>query len=193
MQFNSECPIYWTTLRNPTHPPAMTRPHKQAGFTLIELVVVVSILSILAGAITPMMQKQLLKARDARRITDIQAVCEAIDNYYADTGTWPAANANPSFGGWDVSHDGNFIGELRAEGYLLEDVRDPTNDATFHYRYYVYNQGSFNCQGETSFYVIGIRNFETEDYENKNVGYFQCSGRNWGDEFAYVTGGGASN
>ena len=166
---------------------------KRAGFTLMELIIVISILSILAGSIAPTMQKQVLKARDARRVTDIQAVCKAIDNFYADKGTWPAANQNPGVGGWDVSYDGNFISELREEGYLQADVTDPTNDSTYHYRYYVYNQGSYSCQGETSFYVIGIRNFETDAFSDQHVGYFQCSGRNWGDEFDYVTGGGARN
>jgi len=40
--------------------------------------------------------------------------------------------------------------------------------------------------------VLGLRAFETADMALKNTGYFQCSARNWGSEFAYVTGGGAS-
>lgn len=171
----------------------MLHHQKRNGFTLLELLITISIMSILAGAVAPTMHKQVLKARDARRITDVRAICAAIDNYYADNGTWPAANTNASFGGWDVSHDGNFISELRTAGYLPQDVSDPTNDDTHHYRYYVYNKSSYSCVGETSFYVIGILNFETEAFENQHTGHFQCSGRNWGDEFAYVTGGGATN
>ncbi|MCB9913604.1 MAG: hypothetical protein H6828_00480 [Planctomycetes bacterium] len=71
-------------------------------------------------------------------------------------------------------------------------MRDPLNDETYHYRYHVYPKGAHGCDGETSFYVIGIRNFESESFGAQNSGYFQCDGRNWGEEFAFVTGAGAT-
>ncbi len=162
------------------------------GFTLIELVVVISILAILSGVLVPRVTSHLKSARDARRLADIKAVRGAIEQYYLDKGSYPAANANSSYGGWDVSSDGDFIRVLRDQGYLDEDGTDPINDATFHYRYYVYAKGSYGCVGNADFYVLGIRSFESGDFASKNKGYFQCTGRNWNDEFAYVTGGGAS-
>lgn len=162
------------------------------GFTLIELVVVISILAILSGVLVPRVTNHLKSARDARRLADIKAVRAAIEQYYQDKGSYPAANANSSYGGWDVSSDGDFIRVLRDQGYLEEDAADPINDATFHYRYYVYAKGSYGCVGNADFYVLGIRSFESDEFATKNKGYFQCTGRNWNDEFAYVTGGGAS-
>jgi len=164
----------------------------QRGFTLIELVVVISILAILSGVLVPRVTNHLKSARDARRLADIKAVRSAIEQYYMDKGSYPAANANSSFGGWDVSSDGDFIRVLRDQGYLDEDAVDPINDATFHYRYYVYAKGSYGCVGSSDFYVLGIRSFESDDFAAKNRGFFECSSRNWNDEFAYVTGGGAS-
>mgnify|MGYP001164765553 CR=1 FL=1 len=166
-------------------------PRPSRGFTLIELVVVISILAILSGVLVPRVTNHLEAARDARRLADIKAVRAAIEQFYMDKGAYPAANANSSYGGWDVSSDGDFIRVLRDQGYLDEDASDPINDATFHYRYYVYAKGSYGCVGGTDFYVLGVRSFESDGFAAPNKGFFQCAGRNWNDEFAYVTGGGA--
>jgi type II secretion system protein G len=162
------------------------------GFTLIELVVVISILAILSGVLVPRVSSHLESARDARRLTDIKALRSAIEQYFLDRGSYPPANANSLFGGWDVSNDGDFIRVLSEEGYLENDLADPVNDGTYHYRYYVYEKGSYACVGTGDYYVLGIRNFESDEFAARNRGYFECSGRNWNDEFAYVTGGGAS-
>jgi type II secretion system protein G len=166
--------------------------HRRAhrGFTLIELVIVIAILAILSGVLVPRVSNHLRSARDARRLADIKSVRNAIEQYFLDHGQYPAPNANSTFGGWDVSHDGDFIRALRDQGYLDEDARDPLNDSTHHYRYYVYTRGSYGCAGAGNFYVLGIKNFESADFSAQNRGYFQCSGRDWADEFAFVTGGG---
>ncbi len=174
------------TLRSPR------RPSTRSGFTLMELIVVVLILSVLGGALIPRVTERMAATRDARRLSDIAVVRNAIEQYHLDHGIFPPANQDPGSGGWDVSYDGNFIQVLLDEGYLREVPRDPINDATHHYRYYVYAQGSYGCVGDGPFYVLGIRNFETQDAAEEHPGYFQCSSRNWASEFDYVTGGGAA-
>ncbi len=166
------------------------RPASQ-GFSLIELVVVISILAILAGVLVPRVTNHMQSARDARRLADVKTVRNAIEQYYMDKAGYPVPNMNSSYGGWDVSHDGNFISVLVNTGYLEEAPVDPINDATYHYRYYVYTAGSYGCKGNTSYYILGIRNFESADFASKNKGFFRCTSRDWGNEFAYVTGGGA--
>ena len=168
-----------------------TKP-KSPGFTLIELVVVISILAILSGVLVPRVKDHMQSARDARRLADVKTIRNAIEQYYWDKGEYPAANTNSSYGGWDVSHDNDFISELVENGYLEEDVADPINDSTYHYRYYVYTDGSYGCAGESDFYVLGVRNFETAEFASKNRGFFKCSSRDWNNEFAYVTGGGTT-
>lgn len=168
------------------------RTRSESGFTFVELVVVVLILVVLAGVLVPRVSNRMAAGRDARRLSDLDAVQDAIESYWRDHGEYPAPRKNGSFGGWDVSHDGDFIPVLREEGYLREAPADPINDATHHYRYYVYDQGSYGCAGQGRFYVLGIRKFETEAAAGDHAGFFRCSSRDWSNEFDHVTGGGAT-
>ncbi|MBI5364156.1 MAG: prepilin-type N-terminal cleavage/methylation domain-containing protein [Planctomycetes bacterium] len=170
----------------------MQTSRQRAGFTLMELVIVISILAILAGTLIPRITNRMASARDARRLSDVHAIRDAIDQFYLDHGRWPKHDQNPSYGGWDVSQDGTFLVELVEKGYLTEMPKDPVNDDTYHYRYFVFEQGAYGCRGETPFFVLGVKSFETTEVAEKNAGFFKCAERNWGDEFAYVTGGGAS-
>lgn len=170
----------------------MNLNHPRKGFSLIELVVVVSILAILAGAMIPRVTNRMAQSRDARRLADMQVIQHAIDQYKEEKGHYPAANQNASYGGWDVSQDGDFIPDLVKDGYLKSVPKDPINDENYQYRYYLYPAGSASCKGDGAFYVLGVRAFETNDYARKYKGGFKCSSRDWGDEFSYVTGGGAT-
>jgi prepilin-type N-terminal cleavage/methylation domain-containing protein len=172
--------------------PSIRNSHSRTGFSLVEIVIVISVLAILAGAMVPRFSSRLAAARDARRISDINAIRDAIDQYYQDKGVFPAPTPNATAGGWDVSDDGDFIPDLVEQGYLSDMPKDPLNDAVHQYRYFVYAKGQYGCVGTTPYYVLGIRNFETAEFAARNKGYFKCSGRDWSNEFAYVTGGGAS-
>ena len=166
--------------------------HTRRGFSLIELVVVLSVLAILSGVLVPRVTTHMKSARDARRLADIKTIRNAVEQFYMDKGEYPAPAPNSLFGGWDASHDGNFIPTLVQEGYLAEELADPINDGTYHYRYFVYEPGTYSCEGDSPFYVLGIKHFESSEFAAKNRGFFRCSGRNWSNEFAYVTGGGTA-
>lgn len=164
------------------------RPGSRAGFSLIELVVVVLIMTVLAGVVVPRVMERQMLARDARRLADIKGLQEAIEQYFLDTGQFPAADTT----GWNRSTDAGFISVLVDEGYIREPVRDPLNDNTYQYRYRTYAAGQFGCVGTTRYYVLGIRNFENADFAAEHVGYFKCATQDFGTLFDYVTGGGAS-
>lgn len=170
-----------------------TRPrHARLGFSLLELVITVSIISILAGSVAPSLSRRLSKSRDAQRMADLRTIQEAIELFHVDRGRWPVADGNAAYGNWDVSHDGGFIAELQQAGFMLDDVGDPLDSDLHRYRYKVFPQGSFGCKGFESFYVLGIREFESDAYADANSGFFACDGRDFGDEFDFVTGGGAT-
>jgi type IV pilus assembly protein PilE len=71
---------------------------KNAGFTLFELLVSISIIAILVAVATASFSSAQRKARDAKRIQDIEAVRKAAEQYYM------LSNANyPTVSGVGVS------------------------------------------------------------------------------------------
>jgi general secretion pathway protein G len=59
-------------------------PSEQRGFTLLELMIVISIILILIGMAAGMYQKSVQHAREAVLKKDLQTMREAIDNYALD-------------------------------------------------------------------------------------------------------------
>jgi len=60
------------------------RGNARGGFTLIELMIVISIILILVGMAVGMYQKSVQRAREAVLRKDLQTMREAIDNYTMD-------------------------------------------------------------------------------------------------------------
>ena len=85
-----------------------------SGFTLIELMIVVSIIGILATIAVPSYQSSLMKAREAVLRQDLFTLRELLDHHRADKGKYP-----PS------------LDSLVAAGYLRVLPNDPfTNSST---------------------------------------------------------------
>ena len=63
------------------------------GFTLIELLVVVAIIGLLATLSIVALNSARARSRDAKRVADIKQVQTALELYYNDFGSYPAANA----------------------------------------------------------------------------------------------------
>ena len=72
-------------------------PATGAGFTLIELVVVLAVLSILAGSLMPV----VTAARDGERALlvelELERIATALEAYYGDHGRFPARLDVPEF------------------------------------------------------------------------------------------------
>lgn len=68
---------------------------KSKGFTLIELLVVVAIIGILAALVISYLGQARLKARDARRKSDLREIQTALEQYADDNGgSYPAGTAD---------------------------------------------------------------------------------------------------
>jgi len=65
---------------------------KQAGFTLLEIMVVVVILSIMASFVAPSLLGNVEKADQQKAISDIVALEQALDMYKLDNSVYPTTD-----------------------------------------------------------------------------------------------------
>lgn len=69
-------------------------PKSQAGFSLIELIVAISILAVIMGLVVPAVFKQAAKAKKQTTRIAIENVINAIKEFHNDTSVYPAALAD---------------------------------------------------------------------------------------------------
>jgi general secretion pathway protein G len=63
---------------------------RAAGFTLIEILVVMVIITILAGISLGIYNNSIIRARESVLMQQLSTLREAMDRYYADKNKWPA-------------------------------------------------------------------------------------------------------
>ena len=64
---------------------------RQNGWTLVELTIVISLISILSAVAVVGYRNAITRSREAVLKEDLFRMRDAIDQYYADTGDYPAA------------------------------------------------------------------------------------------------------
>ncbi len=90
----------------------MSRRRQSRGFTLIELMIVMSIILILVSIAAPIYSKSLVRAREAVLRQDLYAMRSVIDQYTMDKGKAPQS-----------------LDDLVSAGYLKELPVDPFTNA----------------------------------------------------------------
>jgi general secretion pathway protein G len=86
----------------------MAYGERQRGFTLIELIVVVTIIGILATIAVPAMRNAPIRAKEAALKADLYTLRSCIDQFHGDRGRWPTS-----------------LDELVSMGYLRKIPVDP--------------------------------------------------------------------
>lgn len=122
----------------------------QGGFTLVELIVVVTIIGILASVAVPMYTGQTARARTKAALSDMKNIKAALELYYNDeqggNGRYPLASNTDNYGIKNI---------LEGRGIRWGSVRDPWGNP---YRYSVDNAtvpGSFRLESGGPDGVLG--------------------------------------
>lgn len=165
---------------------AAGRPWSRQQRFLSGSFLVVSGLIFLAGIVIPPGTDRSTRPvdRDEQRIQDLQTVARAVRAYARMNGEFPPPDPEEGSAGWDTTKDGAFLGELVEAGLLPGPFVDPVNDSRHHYRYFCY-PGGYDGRSRP-FFVLGIRHFESEEFQRREFPGFASAGRDWGDEFDYV-------
>ena len=95
----------------PGSSPPIARCHLPAGFTLLELMIVISIIIILVSVALPQYQKTIMHARETMLRYDLDTMRKLIDQYAADKGKLPQT-----------------LDELVTAGYMRDVPTDPITD-----------------------------------------------------------------
>lgn len=140
---------------------------RMLGFTLIEILIVTVIIILLTTAGALSYSTISKKARDARRLNDIQTIRSALEMYRQDFGYYPDAGG----GSWTSATS---LANVLVPNYIQKLPNDP-RDATSPYQYIATNRSGSRYYG----YCLALR-FESQTGENTCVGVTLPSQYNYG-------------
>ena len=87
----------------------------RAGFSIIEIMIVVAVIAMLSGILVPVLDRELTQAADSRRAGDIKTIQAAVESYYRTNGSYPDTGNvwqgdAPNFGGFGYGPAGYIPG-----------------------------------------------------------------------------------
>lgn len=106
----------------------VNKRHKQAGFTIVELLIVIVVIGILAAITIVAYNGTQQRARDTTRQSDISNLTKALEVYYSINGQYPTSSGSTTINsGWSTTADAswqNLINQL-VPAYVSVLPRDP--------------------------------------------------------------------
>lgn len=149
---------------------------RRTGFTFIELLVAVSIITLLTSIAVTRFTGSQQRVHDARRIADLAQIRTALELYRADNGFYPPSACGWDCNGYRMSNAGDsWIPELVSGGYMQKVPLDPKNTGGSPWadgNNYLYAYGNV---GRTTYGATYDLTAHLEDTSNPD----RCGVKNW--------------
>jgi prepilin-type N-terminal cleavage/methylation domain-containing protein len=170
-----------------------SRPERREGFTLVELLVVVSIITILSSVGLVVFNGTAARARDTKRKEDLKNIAYSLFIYYQSNNRFPCTSTSfetssqeikPNFWLKDQEVDGPGPCGIKVFGSAhlsvmpydpLKDEGNPLNKQ----KGYSYSSGLLgtNCPGVGQYFILATQLEDKDDSEvNSKQSYRDCSG-----------------
>lgn len=164
----------------------MLKNNLKSGFTIVELLIVIVVIGILAALVLNSFSQAQAKARDSKRMTDLQALRKYAAAYAAENGESPKS----SQGCWaarsylvggeceDFANFGDITKYMGSNGL----PKDPKNDSTYFYMYYKGQKVNATGDGATGGTLADFVLVARLETSNKPLFTFN------GSQFNYIIG-----
>ncbi len=151
---------------------------KNKGFTLIELLVVSAIIALLASIVITNLADAQARSRDTKRVADLQQIQKALELYYTNTGSIPAAQY-PEDMASSCSTGSDSLASTLAPLVASKAIQSIAKDPTGKCWYYGTNTGpTISCNGRSNLaYVLlfqSERPLTLPKYVDSNNATFYC-------------------
>lgn len=124
-----------------------------AGFTIVEMLVVIVVVGILAGLISVAAGDSQKRARDSERVTDIDALHSRLEEFHSDYGGYPNTFTVATFPSLnpevlkDPSGQDIVINAAVADQFTAQAVANPGSSANYLYIPYPTGCTAITCTG----------------------------------------------
>lgn len=133
----------------------------KTGFTLVELLVVISIIVVMSGVALTLYQSAQSHARDSQRMADLKAVQSALEQYHNDLNSYPPSTVLS----YSPTNAFDLGGSLTGNGNVYIGIlpRDPLfapGNGNLDYVYYPLPSSPSPCNGTSSIctnYCLGAK------------------------------------
>ena len=125
------------------------------GFSLVELIIVIAIMAILAGALAPALIKYIAKSRRSTDVSNAQTIATAVTNALSVEDAYDSAVA----GSYTVSDSGNQLGTA---GAFNSEVTSQLGKSNFKPKYEKNAHFFINLESDKSTFQVGVKSSSKE-------------------------------
>lgn len=118
----------------------------QRGFTILELLIVIFIITLIASVIIINVSSSRTKARDARRKSDLLIIASALESYFVENKVYPNGNCLLT----NATSGNTLRNELVNNGFLTTLPVDPQSTASPPRNYIYITNNYYSCVGGTN-------------------------------------------